>query len=211
MASPNIIRVGGIAAMLAGVTWLMDALLIALQGGSNNAAFAPLSTLLFFTAPLFAALGLVGLRARLADQGGRLARVGGVLAYIGVLGSAINVGYFVYIVYIVNAGRGGIELGGPMTLGVAGTIIGLLGSAIVLGIATLRVTVLPPWANMLPLVLGILSIPGFILLQILMNLVLPTAASGELPTLVIGIAWLALGYAILTGNPTQVRSSLAAR
>jgi hypothetical protein len=185
--------------MLAGIVWIVDAIILGVAG-NENISMRALSTLLFFAAPLFAALGLVGLYARLADHPSRLKQIGGWLAYIAVVASIINVLYFVYTVYIVNSGRPGVNVAGPMSLTIPATLIGFFGGAILLGSVALRAKALPDWANPLPLALGLLMLPAFIVLQLLANLIWPEAASGEVPLVVIGIAWIALGYANRTGK-----------
>ncbi len=87
MASPNLIRLGGVAAMLGGAMWVVKGGLIMLGGPDPD---------LFIPAQLFFALGLLGLRTRLAERGGRLGRIGGFLAYAAVALSMVNAPYSVF-------------------------------------------------------------------------------------------------------------------
>lgn len=86
MASPNLIRLGGVAAILGGAMWVVKGGLIMLGGPDPD---------LFIPAQLFFALGLLGLRTRLAERGGRLGRIGGFLAYAAVALSMVNAPYSV--------------------------------------------------------------------------------------------------------------------
>ena len=61
--SSNLIRWGGVAAMLGGAMWVVKGGLIML-GGSDPDLFIP--------AQFFFALGLLGLHTQLAGRGGRL-------------------------------------------------------------------------------------------------------------------------------------------
>ncbi len=84
MRAPSLIRVGAVAAMLGGAMWVVKGSLIILGGPDPD---------LFIPAQLFFALGLLGLHTQLAGRGGRLGRIGGVLAYAAVALSTVNAAY----------------------------------------------------------------------------------------------------------------------
>lgn len=196
MSSSYTARLGAISAIIAGAMWVV---IIPLLGWMlpNTPGFS-LDVLLFFTAPLFAALGLIGLGQRLAGHTGRLRSIGGVLAVIAAVASVVNVIY-----YTAVAGPG-VEIGGPTNLTIPAAAVGLIGSAITLGIVSVRARVLPRWAAPLPLAIGILSVPTLLIVGLVANRLFPTNVAEPLPAAMMGLAWLALGYGLLAPDAREV-------
>jgi hypothetical protein len=86
MMSSDIIRWGGIAAMLGGVLWVVWSLLIRV---SFQAAGGPFSDGLLLLAALFTRAGLVGLHALQEGDYGRIGRAGFYTAAIGLLAQVL--------------------------------------------------------------------------------------------------------------------------
>jgi hypothetical protein len=170
MTSPGLIRLGGVAAILGGTMWVV-------KGGAIMLGFPDPN--LFVPAQLFFALGLLGLHARLKGRGVWLVRIGGFLAYAAVALSVVNAPYSLFF-----------EEDGPQTpfpfnvtygLAALSIFVGLM----LLGIATLRVENLPPRWRALPLIVGLSALlPVWVLAFIHL----------EVPVVVLGAAWMLLGY-----------------
>lgn len=181
MTSPSLIRLGGVAAMLGGAMWIVKGGLIILGGPDPD---------LFIPAQLFFALGLLGLHTRLAQRGGSLGRIGGFLAYAAVALSMVNTPYSVFFAE-----------DGPQTPFPFNVTYFLAGFAIFvglvfLGIATSRAGVLPGRWRTLPLIVGLSSLlPVWILAFIHL----------EVPVVVLGAAWMLMGYVLWSGRSASVR------
>lgn len=89
---------------------------------------------IFEVAPLFLALGLVGLHARLGGRGGRPARVGGALAWAGVALAGVSAAY-----YVATTDDEAFLLNATMPLTALSIFVGL----VLLGIAVRRADALP--------------------------------------------------------------------
>src|SRR4028119_763937 len=81
MTSLNVVRWGGLAAILSGV--LLVAKGLAIIFSDADPSFVPPATLLF-------ARGMVGLHARLEERGGLLGAIGLLLAWVVVGASVVN-------------------------------------------------------------------------------------------------------------------------
>jgi hypothetical protein len=167
VSSSRLVWLGGAAAMVGGLMWV-------LKGGSILLTGEQPPLLLEAALPLFA-VGLLGLDARLAGRGGSLGKVGVLVAYA-ALTSAVVVFMVPLAPFIAVAGFG--------------PFVGL----VLLGSDTLRARVLPkPWSA-LPLALGLggplLILGGGILALINERLL-------EVPTVLVGLAWMLLGYSVL--------------
>ncbi len=183
--------------MLGGVMWLGKGGAIMLTGEQPPVLFGA-------ALPLFA-VGLVGLHARLGGRGGRLGRTGLLLAYA-ALASAL-----VVLVGSTLAPAGWVpdeDSVTPLTpfivLAGFGPFVGL----VLLGIATLRVKAMPaPW-RALPLVMGAGAVP-LILVGGVLELV--NERLFELPIVLLGLAWVLLGYAVLVVKSATVQTTAPAR
>lgn len=194
MLSMTLIRWGGLAAMLGGLLWIAHAIVVASMPEGciglecdmpdrsirDSSVAAPL----FLSALLLIALGVGGLVARAQDSArfGTLGCIGLVAAVVGVglvvTGGLVQAlffaGDFPYMPLVVIPG------------GLA-VIIGFL----LLGIAFLKVGVLPRWAGA-PLILGTLALVGF-----------NDQNAQALMAIPFGIAWVAAGYALMFGKGEQ--------
>ena len=188
MASSDLVRWGGLAAMLSGALLVVKGAVIVVSDADPS--LVPPATLLF-------ALGMVGLHARLEGRGGLIGTMGVLLAWVAIAASAVNL---IAQVLGLTPERPPLPILLQVTYMVAflGILIGLL----VLGIAALRARVMPaPWSAV-PLAVGVLWFPlqgiGFVI-------------SDGVGLILGGLAWVLLGYVLWSGSgapaeqPTRVR------
>jgi hypothetical protein len=167
---PAPVRLGGLAAMLGGAFWIAKGGLIMLGGPDPD---------LLIPAELFLALGMVGLHARLGGQGGRPGKFGGFLAYAAVALSLVNAPYSLF--FAEDGPRTPFPFNVTYFVASVAIFVGLIS----LGIAGLRT--LPPRWRALPLLLGLAAIlPVWVLALVHL----------ELPVVLLGLGWVALGYAL---------------
>jgi hypothetical protein len=183
--SPNLMRWSGLAAIVGGLLWIVNAVLTAskLRGcigiDCQSSAIRNTDDLLpiFLVALLLISFGLIGLVIR-ASHAGRFGRLGP----IGVVFCAAG-GALVVIASLIQA----IFFGGDFPLmpffvvpGSLAVIVGFL----LLGIAILRARVLPRWVARL-LIVGTLAMLGF-----------NDQTAQALLAMPFGISWIAVGYAL---------------
>jgi hypothetical protein len=183
--SSNLIRWGGLAAMLGGLLWIVAAIITA---SKPRGCIGPVEcdvmairdtsdvTPLLLLALMLSAVGLAGMVIR-AWNTGRLDRLGQVsvaLCAVGVmllvLGMGLNAISEVFWAFVP---LGGLAL-----------VIGLA----LVGIAALRMEALPRWAAVL-LVIGSLGMLGF-----------NDQNAQVLMAIPFGIGWVAVGYALWSGR-----------
>ena len=164
MASPRLVWVGGLAAMIGGSMWIIKGVSILLTGDQPPVVFEA-------AMPLFA-VGVLGLGARL---GGSLGVAGIIVACLAAVSAvvALSTGLAPFI---------GIAGFGPF-----------LGLTLV-GSAALQARLFPPPWSALPLALGL---GGPILVLVGGGLALLNERLLELPIVMIGLAWVILGYLVL--------------
>ncbi len=172
-----LIRWAGFAAAVGGALWVVKGTAIILTGDQPE--------YIFELAPAFFAVGLVGLYALLQGRGGTPGRAGGLLALAG-LGLAVpNTAY-----YVATTDDEGVVLNVTIALASLAIFAGL----VLLGIAVRRADALPGRWRSLPLAIGAGAVP----LTIVVGGVLEAVSERlfEVPIVVLGLAWIALGYAI---------------
>jgi hypothetical protein len=181
MTRSDLIRWGGLAAMLAGVAFAGFALLGMAAGGPN----ALLPQLSFALAFGLLAVGFVGFHAlQKADYG----LIGRVAYYILVV--VLSVEFFARLVITLSGSESFYWI---LDIGTVGVLLGF----VLYGVATLRARVLPVWCG----VLIIICLP----VRIAMFPVDPWGL------VVLGVLWLALGYALwsrreaVAAQPSRVR------
>ncbi len=180
MGPLNLVRLGGLAAMLGGMMWVVKGGVIMLGGPDPN---------LFDVAQLFFALGMLGLHARLAGRGGLPGRIGGLLAYVAVALSAVNAPYSLF--FAEDGPQPPFPFNVTYFAGALAVFVGLT----FLGIAAWRKEALPPRWRSLPLAIGLSALlPVWILVPIHL----------ELPIVVLGLAWM-LGYVLWSESRTFTR------
>jgi hypothetical protein len=173
MKSISFVWLGGLAAMVGGLMWVV-------KGGSILLTSEQPPVLFEAAMPLFA-VGLLGLDARLGGRRGPLGKVGVLVAYA-ALASAV------------------VALVTPLTPLMAAAGFGPFLSLVLLGSDTLQARVFPsPW-SVLPLAMGLgaplLIVAGGILALINERLL-------EIPIVLVGLAWMLLGYSVLVVKGVQ--------
>lgn len=169
-------RLAGFAAALGGV-------LVAVKGGAILVT-GDQPEYIFEVAPLFFALGLVGLHARLQGRGRGPGRIGGALAW-----SGLALGLVSAIVYLATRDDEVF----PLSVTIPLTGLSIFASLALLGVAVRRVGALPGRLRSLPLWMGVAIVPVMVIGGILETL---GERLLELPIVVLGGAWVVLGYAI---------------
>ena len=176
MASSALIRLGGLAAMVGGLMWVVKGGAILLTGQQPPVVFQA-------ALPLFA-VGLLGLHARLDGRGGPLGKAGVLVAYA-ALASAV-------IVFVT-------PLASFYAVAGFGPFLGL----VLMGSATLQARVFPsPWSA-LPLVMGL---GGPLLILAGGALTLISERLLEISIVLVGLAWILLGYSVLVVKSTTVQT-----
>jgi hypothetical protein len=183
MKTANLIRWGALAALASGVLWIAGGLLHLAYPQDPPGAFGYylnyLGTAVFSTAYLGMLGGLVGLHARQMDGYGRLGMAGFLLAFVGA--ALAFVGQASSVIFPQNGTLAWLfsDPGFGFQAGILLTSLGLL----LMGIATLRAGVLPRWCGFGLIALVVFSALG--------------AFGGFV---VVGLIWLALGYALRSGK-----------
>jgi hypothetical protein len=179
MKTANFVRWGALAAMASGALWIVGGLLHLAYPQDPPGALGYflnyLGTAVFSGAYLGMLGGLVSLHARQMDSYGMLGRAGFLLAFVGA--ALAFVGQASSGVFPQNGTLGWLfsDPGFGFMSGILLTSLGL----VVMGIATMRAGVLPRWC-------------GFGLVALVVFLAL--GAYGGF--VVVGLIWLALGYAL---------------
>ena len=181
MASSALIRLGGLAAMVGGLMWVVKGGAILLTGQQPPVVFEA-------AMPLFA-VGLVGLHARLEGRGGPLGKAGVLVAYTALASAAIVLMRPLAPFYAVAG---------------FGPFLGL----VLLGSATLQARVFPsPWSA-LPLAIGL---GGPLLILAGGGLALISERLLEIPIVLVGLAWMLLGYSVLVVRGATVQAPVRLR
>ena len=180
MTSLNVVRWGGLAAMLSGMLFIAKG--VAILVSDADPSFVPPATLLF-------ALGMVGLHARLEGRGGPLGTIGVLLAWVVVVASAVNLIGLALPIPTPGEPDASVLLRITYMVAFLGILVGLL----MLGVATLRSRVVPTPFGAVPLAVGVLWFPlqgiGFVI------------ADG-VGLILGGLAWVLLGYVLWSGSGT---------
>jgi hypothetical protein len=198
--SSNTVRWAGLAAMLGGALSVVSAVVIASmprgcigdECASQQMRDTGVAGALLMLALLLVVVGAAGLviRARNAGRFGRLGRTGAVVGAVGValpvIGSLIQGvlydGDYPLMPYFVIPG-----------------VLALVVGFVLLGLAVLRAGVLPRWATAL-LIVGTLAMLGF-----------NDQNAQALMAIPFGIAWVAVGYVLWSGESETARRSARVR
>ena len=178
--SSGIVRWGGWGGVVAGVMWVLSAIVVFLatpQRVSFNSFSDYLLQIIVLVAYVGTMVAILGLHY-LQSQSGRYGRLGAAGSLIAFIGYAI-----VFVVVTVSLLEGGASL---LTVRLAGGAAVLIGS-ILLGAMTMRTRILPWWCG----VLLIIAFP----LGDLSNEILRGSEG-----ILLGILWGVVGYALLSSS-----------
>jgi hypothetical protein len=187
MTSSNIVRWGGIAAMLGGVSWVVWSLLGRV---SSEAAGSPFADALLLLAALLTLAGLLGLHALQGANYGRIGRAGFYTAGAGFLVQALAALFLLM-------GSEAWEVSLQWLVAPVGSLIILVG-LVLYGATTLQARVLARWCG-----LGLIVVPP---IAFYMH---GRIFYGSLA--LFGVLWVALGYVLWsrsatpTEQPSRVR------
>ena len=170
MSSSDLIRWGGLAAMGAGVLFILYSLLSLAAGKGDEPGPLDILAILAYG---FEVVGLIGFHALQGRNYGRIGRAG-LYTTIG----AVVVWEFLILTSLFGGNESLPEW--LVAVGVLGTLVGL----VLYGAATLQAKVLPRWCGILFIILW----PGTILFS--------TALAGYYASIWEGLVWIALGYGL---------------
>lgn len=188
MTSLNLVRWGGIAAVVAGLVWIV-LVLFSPRDASDILFFSGSSgKVIFIVALLSQVTGIAGLYVLQRGRHGLFGAVGALVAFVG---------FAIELIFVVVVSLGGGEGGGMVRLVLVlllalGVIVSFVGLAF-LGIAILRIRTLPGWFG----VLLIGGLPAAVILAIILGALASWIAYG--------IFWLLVGYVLLSSSSTWVQ------
>jgi hypothetical protein len=181
MSSSDLIRLGALGTLLAGVAWTASGVieLVTTSGQSPEVlGFASLTEVMHVVALVGALVGILELHARKVAGYGRLGRTGSLAAFGGTALLLVGLLLTFLVRALVGNGVYGLAfLDWVLGLGLWGTLVGFA----FLGTAALRSGTLPPWCGLL--------LVAFLPLAI----VLGDYGGG----IVLGLSWMALGYVLM--------------
>jgi hypothetical protein len=182
LSASNVACWGRLAVILGGAMWVVKGSAILLTGEQPPVVYEGAQ-------PLFVA-GLVGLHARLEERGGRLGKTGLLLAYVALASALVAlVGWALAPPGWVPDEDSVTPLSPFIVLAGLGPFIGL----VLLGIATLLAKAMPaPWSA-LPLAMGAAVVPLMLVGGVLE---LVNERLVEFPIVLLGVAWVLLGYSV---------------
>lgn len=178
MLPSNVVRWGGIAGVASGGVFVLLSLIsLAMRGPSS------VLDVIFLIAWLLTLISVAGLHAVQQGRYGLLGRAGSLVLAVGIVTSIIGTAAEVAGIAVL------VWLAFPV-----GMLLMLVGF-VLLGIATIRARVLPRWSGVILIAaLPLTAIAGGILVE---------SDLGDYPGVaVMGVAWLALGYALLQRGPS---------
>lgn len=198
MSSPNLIRLGGLAALSSGVLAAVGdllSLLVDLESAeSSSSALYYFVFLLYLLGTVLLLLGLVSLHASQSEAAGVLGFVGFLVAF---LGTALVLGTIWFELFITPSLAVEAPELAEAELGLVGFILSFLlvvAGWFLFGVATLRARVYPRWAAVLLIVGALVSF-------------VPIPLSGIV--LSVAVAWLGLvllqGRVVSADQPLRVR------
>jgi hypothetical protein len=185
MMSSDIIRWGGIAAIIGGVLWVVWSNLFRVSFYAGN---GPFSEGLLLLAALLTLAGLVGLHALQGANYGRIGRAGFYTAAVGLLAQALAaLGLLI--------GSEALEVSLQWLVAPVGSLTVLVG-LVLYGAATLQARVLARWCGV-----GLIVVPP---IAFYMN---SRVLYGSLA--LFGVLWVTLGYELSSprGTPTEQQPS----
>lgn len=175
----------GIAALLGGVAWVIKAGVILATGNQPEYVFE--------VAPILFFVGLIGLYLHLAGRGGTVSRIGGIVAVAGLV--VVSIGF---VRFLGGTSSGGEEEFDPL---IFGSFVLVVVSLTLLGIGYRRgARDRLKWPS-LPFIVGLVTIP---MVMIGGGLEAVNERLLEVPILLLGAAWIAIGVDLASSEPTPV-------
>jgi hypothetical protein len=191
MSPLPLVRWGGLAAMLAGVAFMVLVLIPKARDGSPFYIFG--SVLLFVTVWLLLLVALAGFHALQKEHYGRIGRAGFYTVIVGA--SAMIV---IQLLTWVGVTLGITALVFPDPVGLLIVMVGL----VLYGVATLQARVLPRWCGV-GLIVGVPALIGISVVS---------EEYGEmLGGILFGLLWLALGYVLWSESGAAAEPPARAR
>ncbi len=187
VAGVALTRLAGFAAALGGALWVV-------KGVADFVTNAH-PEYIYEVAPVLFALGLVGLHARLEGHGSVSGRVGGALAWASLAMALAVVGAFSNFVRVGEAGFTRDAVLALFAL-IALTGLSIIASLVLLGIAVRRVGALPGRWRSFPLSMGVAAFPLMVMSEVALFPDDGRSRLLELPLVVLGLAWVMLGWRI---------------
>lgn len=179
MSSSDLIRWGGLAAMLSGVAFIVLFLVGLVSTEPLPGSFSDiLGSVLFIVALLFLLVGLVGFHTLQKRNYGRIGRAG---FYTVIVSSSAQI----LALVVLLSGSTALEF--LDFLGLLGVIIGF----VLYGAATLQARVLPRWCG----VGFIVGLPLWVFLSVVLG------EYGVIGEMLFGLLWVALGYVLWSQRP----------
>lgn len=187
MLSSNLVRWGGIAAVVAGLVFMVLVLLG--PQGPVSSSFLPdtLSTILLIVVLLGQMAGIAGLHALQRGRYGRLGAAGALLAFVGIA-LQLLLGIVASALDLSTSEAANLTFALLLLLGLLALFVGF----VLLGIATLRAGVLPRW-------FGVLLIIGLFVVAVLVGVQLVLIG-----LLAYGVFWVLIGYMLLSIRGTEL-------
>lgn len=183
----RVVPVAAAASALGGAAWVVKAAAILATGDQPP--------LVYETAPLLLAVGLLGVHAMLVPAS-TITRCGGWAAVVAVLLGLASLTTSV----TSTTSDGGFS---PLTLA---TSVCTVAGLVLLGLASRRQTALAWPVRVLPLLLGVLTVP---LLAVGGALAVLDERLLEVPLLVLGLGWIVLGHGLWTSATGRHREAAA--
>lgn len=191
MSSSDLVRWGGLAAMLAGVAFVVMSLLgLVVPEGPPGSFSDILGSVVFLVALLLLLAGLVGFHTLQKGNYGRIGRAG---FYTVIVGASAQ------IVATLVGLTGSTALEFLDFLGLIGVLVGFA----LYGAATLQARVLPRWCGI-----------GFIVglpVWLIISVVFGEEYGGALGGIMFGLLWLALGYVLWSRREVSAEQSSRVR
>src|SRR5215211_8458311 len=176
VSSLDLVRLGALGAILAGVAWIASSLLAAVVASGRSPevpGFASLDEALYIVAVAGTMGGIVGLHARQTPNYGRLGTAGFLATFTGTAILLVSL----VLTFLVGGLFGATFLDPVLGAGLWCVLVGF----VLMGAATLRLEALPRWC-------GVALIVGFPL-----AITLGDYGGG----IVLGLLWLAVSYTLL--------------
>ena len=192
----NLIRWGGLVAMVGGVLWALWYVGVSLVGGVGYGTYNRLMPVVL----LLLAVGLVALHAAQKGSTGLLGRLGLVVALVGLVvmiaGNVVEFWGFSEEAYGPDSLRNSAWM--AFGLGLFAFYIG----TVLFGVDTLRAGELPRFGALLLL---IWFPAGLVVSSLLQLLGVPEGLAFSGLTGLVGVGWLVLGYAVWSGGSGAAR------